>query len=77
MNDAVCPAEVYRRSLRADCSCVIAARRLAFDRASVRTYDHDGRVHVAVTPISKANVCLYLDSEIANGEEFRLDAHLA
>ena len=31
-------------------------RRLAFDRASVRTYDQDGRLHVAVTPISKANV---------------------
>lgn len=29
--------------------------RLAFDRALVRTFDQDGRLHVAVTPISKAD----------------------
>ena len=49
-------------------------RRLAFDRASVRTYDQDGRLHVAVTPISKANVCPYLGGEIPNGAELGLDA---
>jgi uncharacterized protein len=49
-------------------------RRLAFDRASVRTYDHDGRLHVAITPISKANICPYLGSEIPNGDELGLNA---
>ncbi|MCI0151943.1 DUF2213 domain-containing protein [Paraburkholderia sediminicola] len=49
-------------------------RRLAFDRASVRTYDQDGRLHVAVTPISNANVCPYLGREIPNGAELGLDA---
>ena len=49
-------------------------RCLAFDRASVRTYDQDGRLHVAVTPISKANVCPYLGREIPNGAELGLDA---
>ncbi|WP_244829223.1 DUF2213 domain-containing protein [Caballeronia sp. TF1N1] len=48
--------------------------RLAFDRASVRTYDQDGRLHVAITPISKANVCPYLGSEIPDWEELGLDA---
>ncbi len=47
---------------------------LAFDRASVRTYDQDGRLHVAVTPISKANVCPYLGREIPNGAELGLTA---
>ena len=37
---------------------------LAFDRSSVRTFDADGRLHVARTPISKANVCPYMGSEI-------------
>lgn len=48
--------------------------RLAFDRASVRTYDHDGRLHVAITPISKANLCPYLGSEIPDGESLSLEA---
>jgi hypothetical protein len=47
--------------------------RLAFDRVSVRTFDQDGRLHVAVTPISKANVCPYLGSEIPDGETLGLD----
>jgi hypothetical protein len=37
---------------------------LAFDRASVRTIDKDGRLHVALTHISKANVCPYRGDEI-------------
>jgi|SRR5580700_9503983 8-oxo-dGTP pyrophosphatase MutT (NUDIX family) len=45
----------------------------AFDRASVRRYDVDGRLHVEKTPISKANVCEYLGSEIPNYEELGLD----
>lgn len=38
--------------------------RLAFDRESVRTYDHDGRLHVKLTHITKANVCPYRGNEI-------------
>ncbi|AQH01667.1 hypothetical protein A9R05_23050 [Burkholderia sp. KK1] len=49
-------------------------RCLAFDRASVSTYDHDGRLHVAITPISKANLCPYLGSEIPDGESLSLEA---
>lgn len=47
--------------------------RLAFDRASVRTYDVDGRLHVAMTPISKANVCPYYGREIPNSEALGLE----
>lgn len=44
----------------------------AFDRASVRTYDADGKLHVELTPISKANVCVYYGREIPGNEEFGL-----
>ena len=37
---------------------------LAFDRKSVRRFDEDGRLHLAVANISKSNVCSYLGSEI-------------
>jgi uncharacterized protein len=47
---------------------------LAFDGASVRSYDQDGRLHIEVTPISKANVCEYLGSEIRDSEALGLDA---
>lgn len=46
---------------------------LAFDRASVRTFDVDGRLHVEVTNISKATVSPYLGSEIPGAEELGLD----
>jgi hypothetical protein len=46
---------------------------LAFDRASVRNYDADGRLHVAKTHISKANVCEYLGVEIPEFEKLGLD----
>jgi len=46
---------------------------LAFDRGSVRTIDQDGRMHVALTCISKANVCGYMGSEIPDAEKFGLD----
>lgn len=46
---------------------------LAFDRGSVRTYDQDGRLHVAVTNISKANICPYRGDEIPGWEELGLD----
>lgn len=51
----------------------LAADRLAFDRASVRTIDADGRMHIAVTNISKANVCPYLGREIPDFEKLGLD----
>jgi len=47
--------------------------QLALDRASVRTYDGDGRLHVSKTPISKANVCPYLGREIPNSEQMGLE----
>jgi Uncharacterized protein conserved in bacteria (DUF2213) len=36
----------------------------AFDAPSVRDTDHDGRLHVELTPISKANICPYTGKEI-------------
>lgn len=56
-----------RESLRAN------DRALAFDRESVRTYDADGRLHVARTNISKATVNPYLGKEIPNCKELGLD----
>lgn len=46
--------------------------RLAFDKASVRTVDQDGRMHVSISNISKANVCPYRGSEIPFSEELGL-----
>jgi hypothetical protein len=46
---------------------------LAFDRQSVRTYDADGRMHVAVSNISKANVSPYYGSEIPGFAGLGLD----
>ncbi|MBY0383247.1 MAG: DUF2213 domain-containing protein [Xanthobacteraceae bacterium] len=43
------------------------------DRASARSYDADGRLHVAVSNISKANVCGYLGREIPDFERSGLD----
>jgi hypothetical protein len=47
----------------------------AFDRAaaSMRTYDLDGRLHVAQSNISKANVCDYNGSEIPDYQALGLD----
>lgn len=47
--------------------------RLAFDKGSVRSYDHDGRLHVKLTHISKANVCPYKGSEIPDADKLGLD----
>ena len=44
------------------------ADRLAFDKGTVRTVDQDGRLHIEVTNISKANVCPYLGSEIPDDD---------
>ena len=47
---------------------------IAMDRApSVRSFDADGRLHVASSHISKANVCPYLGREIPGWEELGLD----
>lgn len=46
---------------------------LAFDRASVRRLDVDGLLHVSMTPISKANVCIYYGKEIPGSEEMGLE----
>lgn len=47
--------------------------RLAFDRASLRSFDGNGRLQVKVSNISKANVCPYLGREIPNAEKLGLD----
>jgi 8-oxo-dGTP pyrophosphatase MutT (NUDIX family) len=46
---------------------------IALDRATVRSIDKDGRLHVAVTNISKANICPYLGKEIPDYEALGLD----
>ena len=46
---------------------------LAFDRASVRTFDKVGRLQVAVSNISKANVCPYYGREIPDYQSLGLE----
>lgn len=47
---------------------------LAYDRmGSVRTTDAEGRLRVAATPISKANICPYMGREIPSSRELGLD----
>ena len=46
---------------------------LAFDRASVRSFDGNGRLQVKVSNISKANVCPYFGREIPNAEKLGLE----
>lgn len=46
---------------------------LALDRASVRAFDADGRLHLALVNISRACVNEYLGSEIPGFEELGLD----
>lgn len=50
-----------------------ASDRLAFDRASVREKDDFGHLKIAVTNISKANVCPYVGHEIPNWQELGLE----
>lgn len=50
-----------------------AADSIAMDRATQRSIDADGRLHVAITPISKANVCEYAGNEIPDGGKLGLD----
>jgi uncharacterized protein len=57
----------------------IAMRSFAFDRASSsqqRSFDVDGRLHVASAPISAASVDGYLGSEIPGGDEIGLNPSL-
>lgn len=62
-------------AMAADEALIIQPRApgLAFDRASVRSFDVDGRLHVELTNISKATVSPYLGSEIPGAEELGLD----
>lgn len=47
---------------------------IAMDRApSVRSFDADGRLHVAVSNISKANICDYAGKEIPGWRKLGLD----
>ena len=45
---------------------------MAFDRATVRSVDPDGRLHVEMSNISKANVCPYLGKEIPDWQALGL-----
>lgn len=51
----------------------MTVERLAFDRASVRTFDGNGRLQVKVSNISKANVCPYFGREIPGADKLGLD----
>lgn len=46
---------------------------LAFDRASMRSFDGNGRLQVKLSNISKANVCPYFGREIPNAEKLGLE----
>jgi hypothetical protein len=61
-------ADKVKKNLASD-----SALRLALDRESVRTKDRDGRLRVARTHISKANVCPYKGSEIPGYEDLGLE----
>ena len=70
------PDKAADEQLAFDKGTLLTARksdRFAFDRASVRSIDADGRLHVALTPISKANVCPYFGYEIPGWQELGLD----
>ena len=45
----------------------------ALDVESVRQLDADGRLHVSITPISKANICGYYGREIPGAADMGLD----
>lgn len=52
---------------------VIERDLLALDRSSARSFDADGRMHVADCRISKANVCPYYGREIPNHKALGLE----
>ncbi len=47
----------------------------AFDKITTRHFDVDGRLHVELCNISKANVCPYFGREIPNYQQLGLDAN--
>lgn len=47
--------------------------RMAFDKQSIRKYDREGRLHVDMTPISKATVNEYRGMEIPDWQSLGLD----
>lgn len=49
------------------------ADRLAFDRASARSIDQAGHLHVSRSVLSSASVCPYVGSEIVGWEELGLE----
>lgn len=51
----------------------MATDSLAFDKGSVRTFDSDGRMHVSICNISKANICPYKGEEIPYWENLGLE----
>lgn len=59
--------------VKANLQATDSALRLALDRDSVRSFDRDGRLRVARTHISKANVCPYKGSEIPGYAELGLE----
>jgi len=48
---------------------------LAFDKATVRKIDQDGKLHIAISHITKAMVCPYFGHEIPNYQALGLDAN--
>lgn len=50
-----------------------SANDMALDRSSVREIDANGHLHVAMSNISKANICEYLGSEIPSADRLGLD----
>jgi hypothetical protein len=62
-----------REMAQANCIDTDSALMLALDRDSVRSYDRDGRLRVARTHISKANVCPYRGEEIPGWQKLMLD----
>lgn len=51
---------------------MLTADLLAYDRATVRRYDHDGRLHVEMANISKSNICPYYGREIPGAKALGL-----
>lgn len=52
-----------------------AHESIAFDSQSVRSMDKDGRLHVRMTPISKATINEYYGSEIVGGKKIGLESN--
>lgn len=65
-------ADAERQAEAAHANGYAGDNAIAFDR-SVRTVDVDGRMHVEVANLSKANVCPYFGREIPNAQALGLD----